>query len=163
VGAILFKIWVENYVWKESPKWFDFPFLKRRKEVKEDPHLVANGRRRRWFQCLEVNGWKKRRFFFTSSHFSSKQLHLDLRFFPFNIKVLFYHGCRPLFMHFLFFPWPINYDCTFWCHKSPTYSLSIWFSWKYLLCSLKLWRCIWPCLTGLKLRKWMKSQPRSHL
>jgi hypothetical protein len=41
---------------KESPKSSDFAFLKRRKEVKEDPHLVANGRRRR-------------RFFFTSSHF----------------------------------------------------------------------------------------------
>jgi hypothetical protein len=30
-------------------------------------------------------------------------------------------------MHFLPFPWPINYDIAFWCHKSPTHSLLIQF------------------------------------
>jgi hypothetical protein len=30
--------------------------------VKVDPHLVANGRRRRRFSCLEVNGRRRRRF-----------------------------------------------------------------------------------------------------
>jgi hypothetical protein len=34
-------------------------------------------------------------------------------FFSFDIKVLFYHGFRSLFSHFLFFPWPINYDHIF--------------------------------------------------
>jgi hypothetical protein len=34
-------------------------------------------------------------------------------FFFFDIKVLLYHGFRPLFTSFLPFPWPINYDCTF--------------------------------------------------
>jgi hypothetical protein len=29
---------------------------RRRREVKVDPHLVANGRRRRRFPCLEANG-----------------------------------------------------------------------------------------------------------
>jgi len=34
---------------KESSKSFDFALLKRRKEMKENPHLVANGRRRKGF------------------------------------------------------------------------------------------------------------------
>jgi hypothetical protein len=34
-------------------------------------------------------------------------------FFPFDIKVLLYHGSRLLFTHFFLFPWPINYDCAF--------------------------------------------------
>jgi len=72
--------------------------------------LVANGRRRRRFLCL---GRKRRRFFFTSSHFPPKQLYLNLRFFSFDIKVILYHGSRLSFMHFLPFPWPINYDCVF--------------------------------------------------
>jgi hypothetical protein len=33
--------------------------------------------------------------------------------FSFDLKVLLYHGSRPLFMHFLLFPWPINYDHAF--------------------------------------------------
>jgi hypothetical protein len=33
--------------------------------------------------------------------------------FSFDIKVLLYHGSRPLFTHFLPFPWPINCDCAF--------------------------------------------------
>jgi hypothetical protein len=33
--------------------------------------------------------------------------------FSFDIKILLYHGSRPLFTHFLLFPWPINYDHTF--------------------------------------------------
>jgi hypothetical protein len=28
--------------------------------------------------------------------------------FSFDIKVLLYHGSKPLFTHFLPFPWPIN-------------------------------------------------------
>jgi hypothetical protein len=30
-------------------------------------------------------------------------------------------------MHFLPFPWPINYNYASWCNKSFTHSLSIWF------------------------------------
>jgi hypothetical protein len=33
--------------------------------------------------------------------------------FSFDIKVLFYHGSRLLFMHFFIFPWPINYNHAF--------------------------------------------------
>ncbi len=60
--------------------------------------------------CLVANGRRRRRFFSTSSHFPPKQLHLDLHFLSFDIKVLFYHGPKPLFMHALLLPWPINYD-----------------------------------------------------
>ncbi len=62
VRAKLLKILVENMFGKKNPKGFDFPLLKRRKEVKEDPHLVANGRRRRRFLCSEANGRRRRRF-----------------------------------------------------------------------------------------------------
>jgi len=48
--------------------------------------LVANGRRRRSFLCLEANGRRKKRLFFTSSHFSPKRLYLDLRLFPLILK-----------------------------------------------------------------------------
>jgi len=34
-------------------------------------------------------------------------------FFSFDIKVLLCHGSRSLFMSFLSFPWPINYDHAF--------------------------------------------------
>jgi hypothetical protein len=84
-------------------------------------------------------------------------------FFSFDIKVLLYHGSRPLFMHSFLFPWPINHDCVFWCRKSPTHSLPIQFDWRSLFFSLKLWCRVWPRLTGLKLCKWMKSRPWNHL
>ncbi len=99
---------------KEKAKWSDFTFLKRRKE---DPHLVANGRRRRRrrflcsevngrrrrrflcsetdgkkrrrFLCSKANGRRRRRFFFTSSHFSPKQLYLDLCFFSLILRFYF--------------------------------------------------------------------------
>jgi hypothetical protein len=53
---------------------------------------------------------RRRRLFSTSSHFPPKQLHLDLHFLSIDIKVLLYHGPRPLFMHALPFPWLVNYD-----------------------------------------------------
>ncbi len=94
--------------------------LKRRKrKVKVDPKLGGQWREKEKVFCLVANGRKRRRFFSTSSHFSPKQLRLDLHFLSFTIKVLLYHGPRPLFTHSLAFPWPINYDCISWCHKSP--------------------------------------------
>jgi hypothetical protein len=51
--------------------------------------------------CLVANGRRKRRFFSTYSHFPPKQLYLNLHFLSFDIKVLFYHGLRPLFTHSL--------------------------------------------------------------
>jgi len=53
---------------KENPKSSNFALLKRRKEVKEDPHLVANGRRRKRLLCLEANGRKRKRVFFPPSN-----------------------------------------------------------------------------------------------
>jgi hypothetical protein len=58
---------------EKKKKRSNFAFLKRRKE---DPLLVANGRRRR-------------RLFYTSSHFSPKQLYLDLHFFPLILRFYF--------------------------------------------------------------------------
>jgi hypothetical protein len=55
------------------------------KEKEKFLYLVANGRRRKMF-------------FFTFSHFPSKQFYLDPHFLSFDIKVLLYHGPRPLFM-----------------------------------------------------------------
>jgi hypothetical protein len=67
--------------------------------------------------------------------------------------VLLYHNFRPLFTHSLFFPWPINYDHAFRCHKSPTHSLSTQFGKRSFHFCLKLWRCVWPRFIGLKLCK----------
>jgi hypothetical protein len=68
VGTSIFKIQIENYVWKRSPKWFEFSLLKRRrrKKVKEDPNSVANGKFQclvalERFQCLVANGRKRKK------------------------------------------------------------------------------------------------------
>jgi hypothetical protein len=123
---------------KKNSKWSEFALLNKRKEVKEDPNSVANGRRRKRFQCLVANGRSKRRFQclvvngregeapFHLSHFPPNKF--DLTFiFSFDLKFLLYHGSRSLLTHFLFFPWPTNYNRAFWCHKSSAHSLSIWF------------------------------------
>jgi hypothetical protein len=113
MGTRLLKIRVENYVPKENPKWYEFALLKKRKEVKEDPNLVVNGRRRRSsFPPL----------FISPSNFFTQTF-----IFSFDFKHLLYHGSRPLLMHFLHFPSPINYDRAFRCHKSFLHSLLIWF------------------------------------
>ncbi len=111
--------------------------------MKEDPHLVANGRRRRSFQCLEANRRKRRRFIFTFSHFhlfpfSPQATLLRALCFSFEIKVLLYHGSRSSFTHFFPFPWPINYDHVFWCHKSPIDSFLIEFGWNFFLFCLEV-------------------------
>ncbi len=128
MGARLLKIRIEDYVQKERPKWSESTLLKRRKEVKEDSNLVANGRRRRRrrFQCLVVNGRRRRSsfsplFIFPPTNFTQTFI------FSFDFKLLLYHGSRPLLMHFLPFPWPINYDCTSRCHKSFPHLFPIWF------------------------------------
>jgi lysylphosphatidylglycerol synthetase-like protein (DUF2156 family) len=60
------------------------------------------------------------------------------------------------------FPLPINYGCAFNVTSSPHFIVdSIWL--KISSFSLKLWRCLWPHLTGFKLCKRMKSQPLSRL
>jgi hypothetical protein len=82
--------------------------------MREDPHSVANGRRRKSFQ-------------FTSSHFPPKQLYLGLFIFPL-ISQLYFTIVLGCYLHISsFFPWPINYDPAFHCHKSPTHSLLIRF------------------------------------
>jgi hypothetical protein len=44
---------------------------------------------------------------------SPRKTLLRLSFFPLILKFYFYHGFKPLFMHFLFFFWPINYNRAF--------------------------------------------------
>jgi hypothetical protein len=63
--------------------------------------------------------------------FSPQQFYLNLQFFSFDLKVLLYHGPKPLFTHFFPFPWSINYDCASQCNKSFTPSLLIWFWLKF--------------------------------
>jgi hypothetical protein len=91
-----------------------------------------------FFQKKEMEGgegrsqfggqWKeKEKHIFTFSHFPPNKFYLNLWFFPFNLKVLLYHGFRPLLTHFFPFPWPINYNRASWCNKSSTHSSPIWF------------------------------------
>jgi hypothetical protein len=74
---------------------------------------VANGRRRRRFFAwwlMEGKGegsllggqWKKKeKVLFYLFSLSPKQLYLNLHFLSFDIKVLLYHGPRPLFTYSL--------------------------------------------------------------
>jgi hypothetical protein len=79
------------------------------------------------------------------------------------LKVLLYHGSRSLLKPFLPFPWPINYNHTFWCNKSSTHSLFIWLKIEdFFFLYLNSWCHVWPHFMGLKLHKWMKSHLRSH-
>jgi len=121
------------------------------------PCLVANGRRRRRFPCFVANGRRRRRkrksspglvangkkrkrerssfsplFIFPPTNFTQTFI------FSFDLKLLFYHGSRPLLMHFLPFPWPINYDYASRCHKSFPHSLPIWFWLKIYFPFLKI-------------------------
>jgi len=84
---------------------------------------------------LVVQRKVKEKHLFTSSHFPPNKFYLNLQFFPFDLKVLLYHGSRPLLTHFIPFPWPINYNCASRCNKSSTHSLSIWFWLKILFFS----------------------------
>jgi hypothetical protein len=52
-----------------------------RKEVKVDPKLGGQWKKKEKVFCLLANGKRRRKFFFTSSHFPPKQLYLNLRFF----------------------------------------------------------------------------------
>jgi len=112
VGISIFKI--ELKIMSMETKKFrssEVCFLKRRRrKVKVDLKFGGQWKEKEKVLCLVANGRRRRRFFFTSSHFPPKQLHLDLHFLSFDIKVLLYHGPRPLFTHALPFPWPMNYD-----------------------------------------------------
>jgi hypothetical protein len=97
---------------KERPPIIRVRLLKKkRRKVKVDPKFGGQWKEKEKVLCLVANERRKRRFFSTSSHFPPKQLYLDLHFLPLDIKVLLYHGPRPLFTHSLPFPWPINYAC----------------------------------------------------
>jgi hypothetical protein len=96
---------------------------RKRKKVKEDPNLVANGRFKCLvapkefqclvalgrFQCLMALGRRRKNILFTSSHFPPTNFTF---FFSIDLKVLLYHGFRPLLTPFLPFFCPTNYNHT---------------------------------------------------
>jgi hypothetical protein len=96
----------------KEPPMIRICLLKRRKrEVKVDSHLVVNGRRRRRFPRLEANGmfqawWPMEgegKIPFHLFPLSPQPISLKPSNFPFDLKVLLYHGSRSLFTHFLLF------------------------------------------------------------
>jgi len=114
VETNILKIWIENYVQEKEPQmiWIRLLKRKKRKEVKEDLNSVANGRFQclvalERFHCLVANGRKRRNTFSPLPTFPPTNFILTF-IFSIDLKVLFYHGSRPLLMHFLLFPWPIN-------------------------------------------------------
>ncbi len=69
--------------------------------MKVDPKLGGQWKEKEKVIDLVANGRRRKRFLATYSHFSPKQLYLNLHFLSFDIKVLLYHGPRPLFTHSL--------------------------------------------------------------
>ncbi len=60
--------------------------------------------------CLVANGrWKT--IFFHLFPLSPQPILPKPSIFPLDLKILLYHGFRPLFAHSLPFPWLINHDC----------------------------------------------------
>jgi len=79
--------------------------------MKVDPKLVGQWKEKEKVLCLVANGRKEKdKVFFYLFPLSPKQLYLDFHVLSFDIKVLLYHGPRPLFSHSLPFLWPINYN-----------------------------------------------------
>ncbi len=98
--------------------------------MKEDLISVAYGRFQclvalERFHCLVTNGRRTRSILFTFFHFPFNKFYLNF-FFSIDLKVLLYHGSKPLLMPFLPIPWPINYNHASQCNKSSTHPLSIW-------------------------------------
>jgi hypothetical protein len=56
--------------------------------MKVDPKLGGQWKEKEKVLGLVANGRRRRRFFATYSHFSPKQLYLNLHFLSFDIKVL---------------------------------------------------------------------------
>jgi hypothetical protein len=99
--------------WKEKEKVF---LLGGQWKEKEKGFLLGG----QWKENEKVpmfgGQWKekeKEKVLFHLFPLSPQAILLRPSFFSFDIKVLLYHGSRPLFMHFLLFPWPINYDRVF--------------------------------------------------
>jgi hypothetical protein len=128
--------------------------------------LVANGR----FQCLVVFGrfqclvalerfqrlvaFERRRriILFTYFHFRPQQFYLNF-FFSIHLKVLLYHGSRPLFYVYFFIFLLINCNHASWCTKSSTHSSSSWFWLKififiFIFLSLSSWHRTWAIFMG---------------
>ncbi len=91
----------------------------------------GKGRSKAWWSMegSKLGGqWKvKEKHLFTSCHFPPQQSLFRPSIFSLDLKVLLYHGPRPLLTHSLPFFRSINYDYAFQCNKSFTPSLSIWF------------------------------------
>jgi hypothetical protein len=103
-----------------------------RKEVKEEPNLVANGR----FQCLMALGRFQVRWLLEgegegeasfSPLFILPPTNFTLTFFPLILRFYFTMVLDCYFRPFLDFSWFINCNHTSWCTKSSTHSLPSWF------------------------------------
>ncbi len=73
----------------------------------------ANGRKRRSFQCSEANGRRRRNFLFTFFHFPPQATHLGFRPFPLTSQFHFTIVLSRYLRIPSFCPWPINYDVPF--------------------------------------------------
>ncbi len=145
---------------------FNWKLCPRKERAPNDPSLPfkekekgVEGKSKTWWP---MEGERKTPFHLFP--LSPQQILLRRSIFPFDLKVLLYHGSRPLLTHFLRFPWSINYNYAFQCNKSSTPSLSIWFwlrIWLFFL-SLKLWRHTWSHLMNPKLHKRMKNRFQSR-
>jgi hypothetical protein len=102
----------------------------RRKEVRENPNLVANGRFKVWWslECSMLSGlWeKKEKHHFHLFSFSTPN-KFYINFFSLILRFYFTMVLDRYFMSFLPFPWPINCNHAFQCTNSSTHSLLNWF------------------------------------
>ncbi len=102
----------------------NLPFKDKEKEGGEGKSQFGG----QWKVPMFGGPWKeKEKHLFNTSQFPPNLFLLKPSFFPFDLKVLIYHGSKLLLMHFLPFFLHINYNHTSWCNKSSTHSLPIWF------------------------------------
>ncbi len=67
---------------RESPQWSKSTFLKQRKKImKVDSKLGGQRKEKEKFPCLVANGRRRKRLFFTSSHFPPQATLLKPSFF----------------------------------------------------------------------------------
>jgi hypothetical protein len=85
VGTSIFKIELKVMSGEKRATMIRVHILKRRRrEVKVDPHLVANGMFQAWWP---MEG--ERKILFNSSHFPPNQFYLNFQFFPLTLRFYF--------------------------------------------------------------------------
>jgi hypothetical protein len=107
---------------------------------------------------INLGKWRKN-IIFTFFHFPPNKFYFN--FPPLILRFYFIMVLNHYFTSFLPFPQPINYNHASGCTKFSTHSLPNWF-WLKIFFSLNSWHRAWPCVTSLKLQKWMKNRHRNH-